>query len=736
MLKRIVALTLGAMLLLPVSYGDTAIRIEIDHKPLVLEVPPVIENGRTLVPFRAVFEALGLQVDWHEDLRIATAYNGEMNVSVKPGAAYGAINGDMKALDAPAVISQGRTLVPLRFVSEAFGKEVQWDAGKRLVSITSGFKPYTPAEALPAVESFEKLKLILEYSGKYRQPLYRTQDMLEAMPTVTNEKAADTGASAPGAADFSTTNIQVAGVDEGDIVKTDGRYIYQLRASDLRIVRAQGDALQPAAVLTYDRQMIPSEMYLHGQTLIIVGTLQDGWAAPADALPASRMIMPPWQTPKTRIAFYDISVPESPKLVRHYEADGAYLTSRLTGGSLYLLANKHLNVYGLEEAGILPTFKDLMTGKAETVGYDQIRYFPDTVESNLMITLGFDLSRLSAAPDKGVYLGSGETVYAGTDALYVAMNRYQYRVMPFAPEPAFSQQTEIFKFALANGTVRYRTKGAVPGTLLNQFSMDAQGDTFRVATTTGALWGSGESVSKNNLYVLNSNMGIMGRLEGLAPGERIYSVRFMGTRAYMVTFRQVDPFYVIDLKNPGNPAVLGYLKIPGFSDYLHPYDADTIIGFGKETVETKNGVLTAGLKIGMFDVSDVKNPIEKHKLILGGAGTWSEVLNNHKALLFSKEKSLFALPVTLYETLNNQSQFTWQGAYVYTVDPTTGFTLRGRSTHLSDEEIAMAGIRWYDSQKNVQRILTIGNVLYTLSDQGIKSHDLGTMAPIQHFVHP
>lgn len=138
--------------------------------------------------------------------------------------------------------------------------------------------------------------------------------------------------------------------------------------------------------------------------------------------------------------------------------------------------------------------------------------------------------------------------------------------------------------------------------------MDAYNGNYRIATTSGETW---SDTSQNNIYVLDSSMKLKGKLEGLAPGERIFSARFMGERAYLVTFRQVDPFYVMNLKNPSQPAVLGYLKIPGFSDYLHPYDSNTIIGFGKDIIETANRPVVGGIKIAMFDVTDVSKPVEK-----------------------------------------------------------------------------------------------------------------------------
>ncbi len=734
MLKKIMALTLGAAMLSSVSFADSAIKIQIDNKPLALEVAPTVENGRTLVPFRAIFEALGLRVDWNQDLRIATAYNDTMNVSVKLDSGYGSVNGELKPLEASAKIVQERTLVPLRFVSEAFGNEVSWDAKTKLVSIKSGFKPYVYSEALPVVGSFDKLKLILDYAGKFNQPVYRIMDGVAPMPAAMEKSvvAADMANAAPA---HSTTNIQVAGVDEADVVKTDGSYIYQLRANDLKITKASAGALKAATSLSFENGMNASELYLYGNKLVVIGNKQS-YAPYQTSMPEARSIMPMY-SPTTQLLFYDVTNPEKPALIRKYEAEGNYLTSRLTGGKLYLIANKWLNTYSLKAENAVPHFTDSVTGKTTSVGFDAIRYFPDTVESNLMITLGFNLDQPKGEPDKGVYLGSSNNVYANTDSLVVAMDRYHYRVGDimngFAP-PAYTKTTELFKFALNSGTVRFKAKGTVPGTVLNQFSMDAYNGNYRIATTDDS-WSTGDNTTRNNLYVLDGNMAIKGKLEGLAPGERIFSARFMGNRAYMVTFKQVDPFYVIDLSNSGSPKVLGYLKIPGFSDYLHPYDANTVIGFGKDTVETANGAITAGVKIAMFDVTNVTNPVEKSRVVLGGSGSWSEVLNNHKALMFSKEKSLFALPVTLYEGAGRDNRFAFQGAYVYGIDPVKGFVLKGTSTHLTDAEVRDTELKWYDTSKDVKRILWIGNELYTLSDFGIKSHTLDTMKETGYLKH-
>ncbi|MDI6884716.1 MAG: beta-propeller domain-containing protein, partial [Hadesarchaea archaeon] len=166
-----------------------------------------------------------------------------------------------------------------------------------------------------------------------------------------------------------------------------------------------------------------------------------------------------------------------------------------------------------------------------------------------------------------------------------------------------TETTIIHKISIANGTIEYKSQGEVPGQVLNQFSMDEYQGYFRIATTTG--W-----MGQNNVYVLDGNLDIVGRLEGLAPGESIYSARFIGSRAYLVTFKKVDPLFVIDLEDPKNPRALGELKIPGYSDYLHPYDETHLIGVGKDTVDMGSFAWYQGIKIALFDVSDPENPRE------------------------------------------------------------------------------------------------------------------------------
>jgi uncharacterized secreted protein with C-terminal beta-propeller domain len=367
-----------------------------------------------------------------------------------------------------------------------------------------------------------------------------------------------------------------------------------------------------------------------------------------------------------------------------------------------------------------------------------------------MLVAAFNIEKDESKAFVSAYLGSGQNIYMSENNLYVAAVNAEYknevkrqiRDNTNAPRiiynTVYRENTVVYKFALKDNEVTYLSKGEVPGRILNQFSMDEDRDYFRIATTTGNVWDTGENISKNNLYVMDKNLSISGKIEGIAPGEKIYSVRFMGDRGYMVTFRKVDPLFVIDLKDAKNPRILGALKIPGYSDYLHPYDENHIIGFGKDAEEAyssdgnqANFAFYQGMKIAIFDVSDVANPKEKFSIKIGDRGTTSELLYNHKALLFSKEKNILSFPITVYELKEPDKQnpskygeFAFQGAYVYGVDLEKGFTLRGKITHLTGEDYMKAGQYWYDSDRNVERIIYIGDNLYTISKKMIKAHGM------------
>src|SRR5690606_1011521 len=292
--------------------------------------------------------------------------------------------------------------------------------------------------------------------------------------------------------------------------------------------------------------------------------------------------------------------------------------------------------------------------------------------------------------------------------------------------------TEIFKFKLDGTDVEFYRSAQLSGTILNQFSMDEYKGNFRVVMTEGNMWDE-KTPSKNHLYILNEKMEQVGSVKGLAKGERIYSARFMGDKAYMVTFRETDPLFVIDVADPVKPKVLGELKIPGFSNYLHPLDEKHLIGFGYETTTRKNPqggepfIITKGMKISLFDVTDFHNPKEKFTEIIGGQGTYSALQYDHKALFQHKKRNLFGFPVSIYEegAKDFEVDYKGSGALVYEITPEHGIILKGDLV-----EKKSSGEQYEDWEKQVQRLLYSGDSLFTLSMNEIKSYKLDSFKEI------
>jgi inhibitor of cysteine peptidase len=739
------------------------VRLLLNGKPLQLEAQPILKDGVNYVPMRSLLTALGASVQWDETTDTVTATHNDTTVKVTINATKGWMNGKEVIVAHPPQFIGGKVYVSLRWMNEAFGAVVKWHASTRTASV------YYPEKGLPRIGSIEHLKTLLSDRSNYSATtVMLTNESLQMKSDSSDASApaaqSDTTTSSSGASDYSTTNIQVQGVDESDVVKSDGTYIYQIIEQKIVISHAYpANQMSIASTISYaDRGFIPMEIYIEDGKLIVIGS-SSPYLYQTNAKPTleSKRIAYPIvpQTLTTKAVVYDIHDRTAPKQIREVEMEGSYVSSRKISSSLYIVSNSNINYYysTQEQPDIAaPTYRDSHTSdKMVPISFDEIRYFPDAIEPNFLLIGGLNLNDADQPMDVQAYLGSGQNIYASSDNLYVAVTQYGPSTS-LSTEPnsdlakriitAPSIHTSIYKFALADGTITYMADGEVPGIILNQFSMDEHNGNFRIATTVGDVWASGEFGSQNHLYVLNEALDTIGKVENIAPGEKIYSVRFMGDRAYMVTFKTVDPLFVIDVSDPTQPNILGALKIPGYSDYLHPYDENHIIGFGKDTMEQsykdeKGNVIRTtayylGMKVAMFDVTDVANPKELHTMKIGDRGTNSELLHNHKALLFSKAKNLMAFPVELYEQSANSTspleygQFTYQGAYVYNIDLAKGFSLKGRITHISDDELSKAGNYWYDYNKNVRRILYMDDTLYTLSNSMIKAHTLSDLQPI------
>jgi len=527
--------------------------------------------------------------------------------------------------------------------------------------------------------------------------------------------------------------------------------------------------LKVSGTVTFgDSYLSPIELYIENDILTVIGKSVASVPVYDSAAGDSKKIYPYYEPRTVKAIVYNCKDKNNIIKLRELELEGNYISSRKIGSRFYLLTDKNIrsiilnrdaadvyfdgNTASGEAKGydskvvaetvemfVRPVYRDTSINSGyKELDYSHIYYFPDSMEPSYLTIASMDLEKPGEEADISAYMGSGQNVYVSLDNMYVAFTDNDgYRIMSkggFLPVD-YDYSTIVYRFSLDNGIVTYRNKGTVPGTILNQFSMDEYGDTFRIATTKGEVWRSGDGASSNNVYILDETMSISGRLENIAPGEKIYSVRFMGDRGYVVTFRTVDPLFVIDLSQATSPKVLGALKIPGYSDYLHPYDENHIIGFGKDTVEIKGQAYYQGMKIALFDVSDVANPKQKFSVNIGDRGTDSELLRNHKALLFSYGKNLLSFPVSVFEVDKNgysgnkaeslqYGRFAFQGAYVYNIDLTKGFVLKGRITHISSDEYLKAGDRWYNSDNNIERILYIGDTLYTLSNGMIKANAL------------
>ena len=713
------------------AFAKDSISIYVDNEKIFLDVEPFIENGRTLIPLRGVFEKLGAKVDWNKNIQEVVIKDENNEIEMILGKDKVMVNGTINDIDVPTKMINSRTFAPLRFIVENLGHDVRWDGNTNSVYITKNNSLPVTKNVISTVGTKENLIALLEYSSKLHGYIWMERGI--AVDNITEDMLAETPSMAPEAPqaesvtgkDSSDTNNQVEGVQEGDIIKNDGKYIYINTNNGLKIIDSNYKAPKVVTTINVPENTNISEIFTTSSKLVVIG--QNNYfyimnePQPIDSMDTmiKPSIMPPrYYEDRTNVLVYNIENIEKPVLEREFLFDGNYLSGRIIDSSLYLINNKHINFgYGYYDKDIeiqLPHYTDVLKNEKYEFGYDEIKYFPNYINPRYMYTIGIDLSDKLSKPDVDVYLGGTDTIYVSQESLYAAVADYSYdyritQLEEFSPE--YSTSTVIYKFKLSDGKIGEAIQGEVPGTIINQFSMDEHNNTFRIATTTGDMW---IDTSKNNVYIMDENLKPLGKLEGLAEGERIYSTRFAGDRVYMVTFRQVDPLFVIDTSNPKAPELKGMLKIPGYSTYLHMVDENHILGFGYDTeVNQWGGTVTGGLKISMFDVTNVNKPKETFTEIIGKAGSYSELLYNHKALMFSLSKGIMAFPLNR-TTDNYKNDFT--GAYVYRVS-NDSISLKNKITHKESE------LSYGD---DIKRIIYIGDYLYTFSDNKMQVHSIST----------
>ncbi len=568
--------------------------------------------------------------------------------------------------------------------------------------------------------------------------------------------------------EYSTTNIQEFGVDEADIIKNDGQYIYLIKNNSIRIIDAENLTQVTKFEFGKDQNykgFNPREMYIDGNILTVIGNrFQNNYEKPSPVKPPVEIfsffknmiptahalrIAPGYgggyygnRKNFTELIAFDLSDIKHPKEIRKVSVEGNYSSSRKIGNVVYLVSQKYNNYWGrpipMYRNIDMPMLEDSANLSEKFVGgCEDVHYFPNFTDTSYLVISAIDTKNTNNKIGRKVLLGSGGQIYASQKNLFVTRqkNKEVFLDTPTWTGWQYHPITEIFKFSLNGNKVEFEAKGEVTGSVLNQYSMsEGAGQYFRIATQDGRQNGS-------IMNILDKDLKPAGKIKNIAPGENIKSVRFMGNRGYMVTFKQVDPLFVIDL-TPNNPKILGKLKIPGWSDYLHPYDENHLIGIGKEAdesidadkVHSDNAIYytaVQGLKLSMFDVTDLKNPKELFKKVIGDRGTYSEVLNNPKALLFDKDKKILALPITVMaedkKSLNGytQTRQVFNGAFVYDIDLNEGFKLRGKASHYPKNywNPENKNERRYGSYEfNIQRILYIGKKFFTVSPNVVESH--------------
>ncbi|HEX2973084.1 MAG TPA: beta-propeller domain-containing protein [Tepidisphaeraceae bacterium] len=634
-----------------------------------------------------------------------------------------------------------------------------------LLIAIAGCPKKTSQESGPArLEAFTSATELKQYLSDQYNNAYRF-GLGDLLTGVFGGMAAPVPADSNGqeTAGHSTTNVQEAGVDESDIVKNDGTYIYSLNNQRLNILQAV-----PADQMTlagyFDLDLPARDMYLlSGKAIVLSSTYYGyyyGYPGPVAAGAAGNTgtstgsdapVPQPWQQDTTTFDIYavDTSNPAAPALLKKYSFEGDLITSRMIGSKLYVVmmtypktdeVTKPFGVATTKVEDILPKVRTV-TGGGETVApavnWSNV-YHPVNPDGYSMVTvLTIDTADLTKEPASTAIMAGYGVAYASPSALYITSTNYDYT-------GADREYTEVHKFDLTGDVATYVASGKVPGWFLNQFSLGEKDGFLRTATTVWTNWGVGVEIlsalnaqpaiaqtpwQMNCVYVLeqkDDQLEVAGKIENIAPDERIYAARFIGNRGFLVTFKQVDPLFTLDMSDPRNPKLVGQLEVPGFSTYIHPLDENHILTIGKGATDAGSFAWFGSMTLSIYDITDFANPALKHQEVIGVRGTASEALDNHKALTFYNDQ--LAFPVDLYEgdyTVPGYGTHTFSGLFVYRFSVDNGFTKVGQ----------IAGPEWASDFYSYgyglwTRGVFIGDDVYAISSQDAKSAAINDMATI------
>ena len=581
---------------------------------------------------------------------------------------------------------------------------------------------FTVLESVQPVNSVKEIETFFERI----EPQGSSEVMMETSSS--EDKASSSG----GGADHSQTNQQVAGVDEADTVKTDGGFLYDILNGEGLIITDihNPKKMTHASKVDFSDGFYANELYVDQNKVVVIGGQNlNAATSNMDSKMTEDRIMPMQQMSVIRV--YDVTDRKNPKLIRETGAEGYVIGTRKIGQYVYMITNNqpffwYDHPVSTEDQLLPKVYDSAVDQKVQSLALDKISILPGAMEPSYSVITTLDIeSGEKGGVDTKAYLGSGEQLYMSADHLYLTSTNYQ---------DTQQNTSEVFKFGLDKTQVNFLQTAQLKGMILNQFSMDEHNGYFRTVTTEGNLWDE-RNKAKNHLFILDENMKQVGSVENLAVNERIYSARFLGDKAYMVTFRETDPLFVMDVADPNNPKVLGELKIPGFSNYLHPLDEGHLIGFGYETIAKKNPqggapiIQTGGMKISLFDVTDFANPKETAAEIIGGQGTYSTVQDDHHALFIHPSRHLFGFPISIYQPANRDGLVDLQssGALIYEITTERGIVQMADLTQRMTND-------YMDWEKEVRRLLYSGDAFYTISPNEIKSYALDGFSPLDTLI--
>lgn len=711
------------------------IKITVDGKELKIKEKVIIENSRSLVPLRGVFEALGAELEYDKDGKFAVVKKDNAEIMLSNNEKFAYINGTLQKNDVASKIVNARFRVPLRLVAESIGAEVSWNGKKRLISIKSPKtkKPKISKENFKKFESKEEFLSFIDYYKKTQGSKVNFSNgeiMSDMIAESEQSKSVVSSKDSSSKKSSSKTNSQVDGVYESDIVVNTDKLIARETEGKLVLLKVENGNFEK--IFEKEIGKTRNQLFLSNENLVVINEeLNSKVINPEDSSSkfAKKLLRFEGQS---IVKVYDIDLDkkdknEMVKLKHSFGFTGEFLNTRLIGNRLYLLTSERLDHFGSSKKEYpLPSYENKLTKEVFNTDYKDISYLPKAPQANFLNFASLDIK--SGNVNFETVIADYGNLYMSKNAMYIAYPYFSYmtgaRDKAFVPR-FFMNETAIVKFDIEDGKFNYKASALINGRILNQFSMDEYKGNFRIATTsTNESTKDINANTSNNVFIYDENLKKISSVEGLAKGERIYSSRFNGDFIYLVTFKEVDPLFVIDAKDAKNPKVLGELKIPGFSSYMHMIGNDFILGFGKQIDEKDPNSENNGIKLSLFDVRDKKNPKELKSEVIGKTGSYTPLEYEHRSLMFLEDEKTFAFPVNISSKTPHSIDTT--GFYVYDI---TEDNFKYRGSILSEKD-KNHNINYLS---NIDRVVYIDGYLYAVSKNSIVSHKKETMKKVSEF---